>query len=351
MKFIKWTLVVLLVACGDSAQALVLDMLPEVLVQVNGRDLYKSDVRMKVMERITSGMKGSILHFPREGEVRFLKTVVEEDIKGMLLYDYVRKDAVTFSKEQTEQAETDYLQRNHLSRERYLKDLARQGKTYESFRERVLEERLIKKATLKFAGVDDVQVTEEEVRRYYQDHKMEFLVPPQVDLSHILLPLRNVIGHKDAPEAFRLQAYAKMDAAKNELAKGVPFEDVARKYSVCPSGAEGGRVGPINKMEVSQELAEVIFSLAEGQVSDIIQGPVGYHIFKVHQISPEHCRPIEEVRDNIIQTLTKAKFMQYHQALLEKLVADAVIKYAPEYLEAIGDQVIWPAEEKGTVVK
>lgn len=73
----------------------------------------------------------------------------------------------------------------------------------------------------------------------------------------------------------------KMLIAKKELDDNRDFASVAQKYSEGPSAAAGGEIGWWEKELLMQELAEAAFSMRSGDVSDIIETPMGYHIILV----------------------------------------------------------------------
>ena len=86
-----------------------------------------------------------------------------------------------------------------------------------------------------------------------------------VNASHIL-----VNSSKDA------------DSILARLAKGEKFEDLAKRFSKCPSKSKGGNLGWFKKGEMVPEFEKACF---EGKTGDVV-GPVktefGYHIIKIN---------------------------------------------------------------------
>ncbi|MBU0531971.1 peptidyl-prolyl cis-trans isomerase [Candidatus Micrarchaeota archaeon] len=67
----------------------------------------------------------------------------------------------------------------------------------------------------------------------------------------------------------------------SELNKGKKFEDMAKKYSSCPSSANGGDLGFFSKGQMVKEFEDAAFSLDVNKISNPIKTEFGYHIIKV----------------------------------------------------------------------
>lgn len=65
-----------------------------------------------------------------------------------------------------------------------------------------------------------------------------------------------------------------------KLSEGVAFEDLARDYSLCPSGKAGGDLGTFSKGQMVPTFEKAVLQLLPGQVSGIVRTQFGYHLIK-----------------------------------------------------------------------
>jgi peptidyl-prolyl cis-trans isomerase D len=121
-----------------------------------------------------------------------------------------------------------------------------------------------------------VRVTDDEIRRYFDDHRGDFADRQgRAVLSLIALP-RPVTATDSA--ATRQRAIA----LREEILGGVPFDSVARRESSdSVSAAQGGLLGTVARGAFVPEFDRVAFALRPGEISQPALSPFGYHLIKV----------------------------------------------------------------------
>ena len=68
---------------------------------------------------------------------------------------------------------------------------------------------------------------------------------------------------------------------KAEIENGAEFAELARQYSLCPSGKQGGDLGEFGRGQMVKEFDDVVFSAPVGEVQGPVQTPFGYHLLEV----------------------------------------------------------------------
>ncbi len=172
----------------------------------------------------------------------------------------------------------------------------------------------------------DIKVSDDEMKKFYDQNKDKFKSGEQVRASHIL-----VKSEKEAQDVLA------------QLKKGASFEDLAKKYSKDASAVKGGDLGWFPRGAMVPAFEKAAFSLKEGEISDIVQTPFGFHIIKVTGKRPAGVRTFDEVKDQIRAALMPAKQQEALQQLQDNLKKNAKISVKEDVLNEIGSK----PDEKG----
>lgn len=172
----------------------------------------------------------------------------------------------------------------------------------------------------------NIDVTERELREFYEKNKNQYKEPEGVKLRHILIYVP-----KDADNKTKERALTRARQIRAQLLKGVKFEELAKIHSDDTASKEkGGDLGVIRRGETVPEFEEKVFKLKPGEISEPILSPYGYHIVRVEKRIPEEVLPFEKVKERVKEDLLREK----EREILVKLVERLRDKYPPKvYLE------------------
>ena len=147
---------------------------------------------------------------------------------------------------------------------------------------------------------DEVQVGEPQIEAEYQARIDHYRTPEQRAVVQLLAPDR-----------------ATIDKAEQELVAGTGFDEVASKLE--GQGLRASRSARSPERRLPPEIADVVFGLTEGQVSQPVQSPFGWHLFKVTKITPEAVVPLAVVHDDLAKDLALAGARDRLPSLATKL--------------------------------
>lgn len=65
-----------------------------------------------------------------------------------------------------------------------------------------------------------------------------------------------------------------------KLQEGKKFEDLAKDFSLCPSGARGGDLGEFPKGRMVPAFEKALLGLQVGETSGIVKTQFGFHLIQ-----------------------------------------------------------------------
>ncbi len=158
--------------------------------------------------------------------------------------------------------------------------------------------------------------TDNELRRFYDEHIELFKTAEEVRASHIL----------KAPERGenRAGAYDSLRPIRQQLLAGADFDELARIHS--EKADEHIDLGFFKRGELPEEFEAVAFSMNVGEVSPVFGSSYGYHLIKVTEYKPAAPKPFDLVRDEVLQRVMDERRQQITRSLVESLKAKATIE-------------------------
>lgn len=177
--------------------------------------------------------------------------------------------------------------------EKFKSALKQQGyQNVDQFRDSMKFQLLMQKAT-----TDGVEVSEKDMKKYYNDNKDQFAV---VNASHITVDKKK-----------------KAKSIKKKLKNGADFAEMAKKHSTDKDTKDkGGKLGKIDSSSknVSPMVSQKAMSMDKGDISDPVQTRTGVEIIKV---TDKSTKDFKDVKDQIKKTVTQKKAKSQFKVLKE----------------------------------
>ena len=232
----------------------------------------------------------------------------EEILEGLIEEKILLQEAKKLNLEVTEREMEEVikdLKSRFLSEEEFKKAIEKEGKDFRQFKEDIKKQLLIKKV-LQIEVLSKIKVSLKEMEEFYHQYQDDFSLPPEVNLSQILIKG----GSKEAEE--------KAKQIWGRIQKGEDFYMLAKEFSEGPFADQGGRIGFVKENHLLPEIRLKIKSIKVGEISSPIKCSDGYHIIKLEGIKKVPPRPFEEVKEEIRNILFKKKANQAIEEWIKK---------------------------------
>lgn len=242
--------------------------------------------------------------------------ILEGMINEELLYQVAQEQGISASESEVEEQIQQY--KGQYGEEGFASALANAGMNEDQLRSEISRSLTIQKL-LEEEVTSGIDVTDEEVREFYEENTQMFEESQSVKASHILIDTREA-----ETEEAKEEARARAEELLEELEDGADFAELAREHSEGPSAQNGGSLPQFSRGEMVPPFEEAAFALEAGEISDVVETRFGFHIIKVEEKSEGGATPYEEVKPQIAQYLEQQRQQEAVQAYLDEL------KEAPE---------------------
>ena len=175
------------------------------------------------------------------------------------------------------------------------------------------DQRQVEFVALNLSDYEDKEaVTDEMIKKYYDDNSARYQRPNQVKASHILIKTEKRTEEEALAEATRI---------KKELDEGLDFAEAAKKYSDDAANKDrGGDLGVFGRDRMVKPFEEKAFSMAIGDVSEPVKTQFGYHIIKKFDATLKLENVSSSIKNNIARDDAREKAKEiadkFHKAVV-----------------------------------
>lgn len=209
----------------------------------------------------------------------------------------------------------------------FQKAVEQSGLAWEDYKSQMRNELLTRKVIQQEVG-DKVDIGNEEVQKYYNAHKDEFIRPEEVDLSEIFLKTDGKTPDQIA--AIKKQA----EELRTRIVNGEDFAALATRYTEGPAKDQGGELGEYQRGQLAKQLEDAVFKLDKGGITDVIQTQTGFIILKVNAHYDAGLQPLDKVETEITNRLYAQKMEPALREYLQQLREESYIRIRAGYTDA-----------------
>src|SRR5258708_2111543 len=215
------------------------------------------------------------------------------------------------------------------SMEELEKAVSGQGMNWEDFKNNIRNTLLTQRVISSEVG-SHITISDEEVTKYYEAHKAEFVRPEQVALREIVVSTE---GKKpeDLPDLKK-----KAETALKRVQDGEDFGEIAKRFSDGSTKSQGGFLGVYKRGELSKELEDVVFKMKRNDLTDIMETKQGFLILQVLEHYDEGEQSLAKVKNEIMDKLYSERMEPAMREYLKTLREQSYVVIKPGIQDIAG---------------
>jgi parvulin-like peptidyl-prolyl isomerase len=304
------------------------DILEQVLVKVNGDIITKTDLEQRqiaVLRQKDPNLRPDNSAALQKALAEITPGVIVDAVDELLILQRGRELGYSMSNEQFDSIIENIKKENKLQDEsQFEAALKQEGMTMADLRKQ-LERTMIVQRVQQTEIMSKLQVTDAELKMYYDSHRDSFTTKPQLTLREILVLVP--ISDRGVNVGQEEEAKAKAEDIRKRLVAGEPFARLAADLSDSPSKANGGLVGPITMDVLAPEFQQALKDLKVGDLTPVLRTSRGFQVVKLETMETATVKPFDESRDEIADRIANEKRRGEFTKFLEKLRGQAIIDW------------------------
>jgi peptidyl-prolyl cis-trans isomerase SurA len=223
------------------------------------------------------------------------------------------------------------------------------GMSFEDVKQE-MKNRFLTQRVIREEVSDKMAVKHEDIEKYYNEHKADFVRDERIILQEILISTE---GKDDAGVA---AAEKKAQDLVARARKGERFAEMARDNSDSISAKTMGELPPYKKGDVSKNLEDLVWTQPKGYITDPIRTSNGFLILRVEDHQKAGQAELSEVENTITEKLLSPRLEAAVRDYLTKLRKDAFLEIKADYIDtgaAAAKDTAWvdPAQLRPETVK
>jgi peptidyl-prolyl cis-trans isomerase SurA len=339
---------VLALSCAAFAAEVV--VVEQIVAKVNGDIITVSDLN-RARRSILEDMKARKVS---QAEIDMTmataeKNILRDKIDSLLLASKGKEMSISVDGEISKYVADLMVKTKVANQEDLAKMITEQtGQTFEDWKSE-MRNNMITQRVVRQEVSGKINIKKEEVAKYFEEHKTEFIREEEIYLREILLSSEG----KSPAEVAGLEKKAKDLVAR--LRKNEKFSTLVREFSDSQTRNDEGDIGWMKKGMLNKQIEDLVFKGQKNFVTDPIKLPNGWLILRVEDFHKAGQAELEQVENEIMEKLYMPRFQPQMREYLTKLRMDAFLEIKEGFLDsgaAPGKNTAWtdPAQLKPETV-
>ena len=291
--------------------------LPDPVAIVEGDPIKKADLEA-AFANVLAAKQIPPDSVPEEQRAMGYRMILDDMIIDKLL---IKRSADVKVTDEEVAAQFERIKAKIGSDEELSKQLKAAGQTIEKVKQG-MRERLRQEHWIDDQIKGKAEVTEADVKDFYDKNPEQFKSPEQVRASHILIKV---------PEDAKPEVVADKEKAAKAIAvrvkKGEAFDKLAKELSEDPSAKENsGDLDFFTKDQMVPEFSKAAFGMKKGEISEPVRSSFGYHVIKVTDRKDGETVTLEKAKPQLTAYLQRQKKQTEIEKVVREIRAKAEVK-------------------------
>ena len=260
-----------------------------------------------------------------DGQKNTLRTLVDQS----LLVQRAKDMGVSVEPELIKKLDAIRTENKLASMEELEKAVSGQGMNWEDFKNNIRSTLLTQRVISSEVG-SHITISDEEVTKYYEAHKTEFVRPEQVALREIVVSTE---GKKpeDLPDLKK-----KAETALKRVQDGEDFGEIAKRLSDGSTKNQGGFLGIYKRGELSKELEDKVFKMKRKELTEVMETKQGFLVLEVLEHYDEGEQSLAKVKNEIMDKLYSGRMEPAMREYLKTLREQSYVVIKPGFQDIAG---------------
>jgi len=209
------------------------------------------------------------------------------------------------------------------------KAVTAQGINWEDFKNNIRNGLLTQQVIGSEVG-SHITISSQDVQKYYEEHKAEYVRPEQVALREI-----EVSTEGKKPEEIP-DLKKKAETALKRVQDGEDFGEIAKRFSDGSTAKDGGFLGVYKRGELSKVLEDKAFVMKRNELTDVMETKQGFLILQVLEHYDEGQQSLDKVQNEISERLYNERLEPAVREYLKTLRQQSYVVIKPGYQDIAG---------------
>lgn len=332
MNVSKWPVVALLFAglCLPAGAQTKSTVVEEIVARVNNEIITREDME-KARASLTQDVRDACTNCTDDQVNAQIaqkdKDLLRDLIDQSLLVQRALDDGISVDTEVIKRLDAIRQQNKLPDMDALEKAIRDSGQDYEDFKRQIRDQLLTQELIRKEVG-SKLVIAHEDVMKYYNDHKADFVRPETVVLREIFVSTDGKPA-SDIPDLRK-----KAETLRNRvLNNGEDFGEMAKHYSDSTTAKQGGELGTFQRSQLDPKIADKVFALNRNQMTDVMETKTGFEILQVVERYEAGQQTEDKVDAEITNKLYEQKMEPAMREYLKTLREDSYVQIKPGYVD------------------